>query len=231
MFGHRSKSHGKSYIYYVCATAYRQGRQSCSGHSIPGAKIEGAVLRNITAFILKRRNIEELVSMVNEELVVSSHDAYRRLSLLEQEREEVDRRLNRLYDALETGQLELNDLAPRIREQRSKKDELLKAETEARYSLDRETAQRLDTKQVMAYVKDLGRILELGTSEERKELLRSFVKSVAWNEPEVIVEYVLPVPPAKLNLNPEDVAHFEHVGEPCGIRTHDTRIKSPVLYR
>ena len=85
----------------------------------------------------------------------------------------------------------------------------------------------------MAYVKDLGRILELGTSEERREFLKTFVKRVFWNDPEVTMEYTLPLPPAKLNLWPEDVVHFDNAGGPSWIRTRDLsliRTKSFVLF-
>ncbi|MCK4354192.1 MAG: hypothetical protein KAW83_02955 [Dehalococcoidia bacterium] len=39
-------------------------------------------------------------------------------------------RLSRLYDALETGKLELDDLAPKIKELKARQDELGKARVE-----------------------------------------------------------------------------------------------------
>ena len=35
MFGHLARTRGHRYVYYVCATAYRQGRASCSMKSLP----------------------------------------------------------------------------------------------------------------------------------------------------------------------------------------------------
>ena len=215
MFGHKANSHGNSYLYYVCATAYRQGRKSCSMRSLPAKKIEGAVLRNITALILNHRNIEELVRLVNEELKDSSQELRHRLSLLGQERRHLDGRLERLYDALETGKLELDDLAPRIRELRLKRGELLRAEDQVRQALDRGITRLVNADQVMTYFNGLGRILEIGTDEERREFLKSFVRRIFWNGPEVTIEYSLPVPPTKLDLHPEDVVHIETVGGPC----------------
>ena len=109
--------------------------------------------------------------------------------------------------------MELEDLAPRIRELRVKKDELLRTDTEARGALKQGIVEQIDAERVMVYVKDLGRILEVGTAEERREFLKSFVKRILWRDPEVTVEYTLPVPPAKLDLWLDDVAHFESFGE------------------
>ena len=169
--------------------------------------------------------------MVNEEMISSSQEMHHRVSLLEKERLRLDERLERLYDALETGKLELNDLAPRIREQKKKRDELLKAERGARSSLDGAIDNQIDADQVMAHVRDLGRILELGTSEERREFLKTFVKRVFWNDPEVTLEYTLPLPPAKLDLWLDDVAHFESFGGPARIRTWDQSVMSRPLCR
>ena len=110
------------------------------------------------------------------------------------------------------------DLAPRIKETRLKRDELLGAETEARASLNKDLPQQMDAEQVMAHVKDLGRILEVGTPEERKEFLKSFVKRVFWNDPKVTLEYTLPVPQT-LDLRPEAVVIIATVGGDRGIRT------------
>ena len=231
MFAHKSRSHGKSYIYYVCATAYRQGRMSCSLRSLPAKELEGAVLRNITALILNNRNIKKLAELVNEEIEDSTKELRKRVTLLSQERRKLDVRLERLYDALETGKIDLDDLAPRIRELRVERDGLLKAEAKTRNALDKDLVQQVDSEQVMAYVKDLGRILEVGAPEERREFLKSFVKRIFWADPEITVEYTLPMPTARLKPWPEDVVHIETVGGTAWIRTRDQSVMSRPLCR
>lgn len=60
----------------------------------------------------------------------------------------------------------------------------------------------------MNYVRDLGRLLEVGSPEERREFLRSFVRRIVWDDPEITMEYTLPLPSAKLNLQPAFSSHF-----------------------
>jgi chromosome segregation ATPase len=47
-----------------------------------------------------------------------------RLAVIDAQLEDVRRRLHKLYDALETGKLEVEDLAPRIKELNAQKDDL-----------------------------------------------------------------------------------------------------------
>ena len=94
MFGQLARTRGHSYVYYVCATAYRQGRRSCSMRSLPKEQIEGAVLRNITATTLSNENLKELVRLTNEELSSSTADARNRLAHLDDERDQIQTRLS-----------------------------------------------------------------------------------------------------------------------------------------
>lgn len=64
--------------------------------------------------ILAEDNLRELVKLVNEEMDATSCENRERLDAVIAEIADVHRRLGRLYDAIETGKVEINDLAPRI---------------------------------------------------------------------------------------------------------------------
>ncbi len=55
----------------------------------------------------------------------------------------------------------------------------------------------------------------------RQQFLRSFVRSIVWTDPEVTVEYTLPVPPSTVELGQTDVFHIVTGGGPSWIRTTD----------
>ncbi len=56
--------------------------------------------------------------MVNEEPASAHVVLHQKLSDIDAEIKDVEARLLKLYDVLESGKFELNDLAPRIREMR-----------------------------------------------------------------------------------------------------------------
>ena len=91
---------------------------------------------------------------------------------------EVENRLARLYNALESGKLDLNDLAPRIKELRAKQDELSKARVVAEAEMTLPGYQQLDVDAVYSYVADIRNILDESEVAQRKAFLRSFVKKI-----------------------------------------------------
>ena len=62
--------------------------------------------------------------MVNEEVDSTMNSYQDELNLVADTIEDVNRRLERLYDAIETGKLDLDDMVIRIRELRSRQDQL-----------------------------------------------------------------------------------------------------------
>ncbi len=71
-------------------------------------------------------NLEKLVTMVNEELQSASCVLKDQLDVIDAELKDFRARLSPLYNALGTGKLGLDELAPRVREQKSRQDELSK---------------------------------------------------------------------------------------------------------
>ena len=80
----------------------------------------------------------------------------------------VENRLSRLYDALETGKLNIGDLSPRIKELRMKQDELSKIRVVAEAEMTLKGYQQLDIDNVRSYVNDLANLLEESEVIQRK---------------------------------------------------------------
>ena len=223
MFGMGAKS-GR-YHYYVCTTSSRSGRDACDVEAIPQEVIEGLVLENVGSLILQRQHVEKLVKLVNEELKDSLINLEFRLAGIEKEIGDVSSRLGKLYDALETEKLSLEDLAPRIRELRTQKELLERARFEAKDASREGKVQLVDRRKVLEYMSDLQRVLDRGSLGERRMFLRSFVNEIVKGDTEATIHYTLPLPPNQIVMNPEAVLDIVSRGGPCGARTHDTRIK------
>ncbi len=119
----------------------------------------------------------------------------KQLDTLDKESEEVKVRLARLYDALETGKLALEDLAPRIQELRQRKDNLAASRDEAKGRMGERRRELLDLKTVAAYADDLRAVLNEGTLAEQKGFVRSFVQEITVRGDEATIRYTIPLPP------------------------------------
>lgn len=208
--------------YYVCGTTYRKGKDGCPGHMVPKDYLERFVIDRIKGYILTDEHLKELVELVNGELSASGRYFRERLDGLEAQIGHWQGRLERLYESLEMGSFHPDELAPRIREVRSKVEMLSKAKAEVEEARCAHKAQELDMETVLEYVKDLRHLLGESPIMEQKAFLKSFVQSIEINGPEVTVNYTVPLPPDKATRETVRVLDFIPHGEPNMTFRHST---------
>ena len=216
MTGRSAKSH--QYYYYTCNGSFKRGRDSCSARALPKDKLEKLLVEQVKERILNQESLEELVKSVNQK-IDSSHDSVKeRLDGTNAELNEVQMRLSKLYDALETDKLSLNDLSPRIRDLRSRQDELTKTKSQLETERSTREARHLDAGAIKAYAEDLRRLLERTRIPETKAFFRSFIKRVEIGSKYGKVYYIVPVPPGG-DMESVDVLPIGTLGGEGGTRT------------
>ena len=190
---------GGRFRYYTCSLYYKEGKGSCPGVRVRKEKLESFVLDKLLTVILAPENLERLVELVNAELAGDLDRIDTELERVGQEIRQNQARLAKLFDAQETGKLELDNLAPRIKKLRraierleERREELL----EARHS--REVFQ-VDKETVLSYVRDLKKLLETSSLSERKAFLAGVIKKIVVDDEGIEIEYRLPQPERKEN--------------------------------
>ena len=134
------------------------------------------------------------MELVNEEIDASYRVYKEKRVALDSELKEVNTRLAKLYDALETGKLDLDDLAPRIRELRARQDEVSKTRIILEAEMEMKGARHVDPELVKTYAGDLRSLLTDMDIIKSKSFLRSFVKKIVINGEKGTIHYRLPVP-------------------------------------
>ncbi|MEX0762645.1 MAG: recombinase family protein [Dehalococcoidia bacterium] len=195
MVGKAAKS-GR-YHYYVCGTSDRAGSSGCAAKPVSRRKIEVAVLQRILNVVLNEPNLGRLIELTNEEMRREAGSARATVAATEERLADVRKRLDRLYEAIETGHVGLEDLAPRVRALRESERELLAGIAVAQEKAGGSRAALVNRKQVLTYLRDLRALLSAGTPGQRREFLRSFVKRMETAGKTVTIEYALPLPPDK----------------------------------
>ena len=97
--------------------------------------------------------------MTNEEITRAKDEREDKLAAVDRQTGDVEARLDKLYNALETGKLELEDLAPGIKALRSQKDDLEEKQLAIVESLKETTVELLGVPRVKAYVEYLRELL------------------------------------------------------------------------
>ena len=235
MSGQDSK--GGKFAYYVCQSLMKRGSGACDCPRLNARRFEELVVGRIRANILTEDNIRELVKLVDEEMDGIAKEQRQRLETAEAELEDVRRRLDRLYNLAETTDLDIEDFKPRIKDHRERQERLEATAEEAKAMLSQRRVVLDDVETIAAYCQDLSRYLNESELTERRAFIESFVKEIVVQPGNALVRYSIPMPEDSPigGRDLEEVALDAPVlstvksGGPCGGRTHDTRIKSPVL--
>jgi site-specific DNA recombinase len=193
MIGRSAKSH--QYFYYTCNGGFKKGKDACNARALPKDKLEQLVIEQVKRRVLNQQSLEELVGLVNMELD-STHDILReKLDTIDAELNDVEIRLSKLYDVLETEKLSLDDLAPRIKNLRARQDELSKARLLAEAEKITRVVKHVDAEIVKGYARDLECLLGEAEVLESKAFLRSFIKRIEIDGGSAKIHYTLPMPP------------------------------------
>ena len=212
---------GRRFAYYTCGTLLRQGAGSCEARYLSAPKMEQFIISMITERILTDENLTDLVSLVAEDMDKVASELDGQLKVVEQELADVERRLGRLYDALETGHLSLEDLSPRIRSLRRRQDQLSASMGDLTAKLEQRRTRLPDTEEIKHYVDDLRSFLKMGTLSERRTFIKNFVKEISVKRGEAVLTYTMPMPPTGTNSEWASVLPIIQSGDPDRIRTGD----------
>jgi site-specific DNA recombinase len=205
------------FFYYECGQHHKKGKDVCNSRLMGKEKLEGFVLEKLKEDLLTEKNISELVSLANEEIKTNSSIFIKQQSQIELELAQAENRLNTLYSALETGKIELEDLAPRIKQVRTQIKELQDHKSELTDKIDNNSIPIISHDGVKGYVRSLNELLRSPSFLEQKAFLRSIIKTVRVDEPQVEIEYRLP--PEKELTNREGVLSIGGLGSPTRART------------
>ena len=158
------------------------------------------------------------MELVNEELDEVFQQQKERLEAMEEELLEVRRRMDRLWYAVETTDLEINDIVPRLREHQERQEKLEVAAEEARAALANRPV-RLDDAKIAACALEMDEFLMRSELTETKAFIRPFVKEIAVAQDQAIVRYAMPMPEdSPIGRRKSEAVR---IGEPVLATVHD----------
>ena len=189
---HEAKS--GQFTYYVCHSLLKRGSGACDTPRLNSKRFERLIIEQIRENILTESNIRELVKLVNEELDSVIKEQREKVEAIDEELNEIRRRLDRLWQAVETTDLEINDILPRIREHKERQEKLEMAADEARAILAVRMTGLGDEDTITAYVKEMSEFLMESELTETRAFIRSFVKEIGVVPGRAVIRYTIPMP-------------------------------------
>ena len=219
------------FLYYTCNRRYKRGKDACNARSANARKLETFVIDRIKENILTEENLRDLVKLTNEQLSFAGRWSEKQLETLAQADREIERKLGRLYTAMESGKVDIDDLAPRLKQLRSEQRQVREKQSELLDEMRGSDERRLSLDVTQEYVDSLRCLLRSDSFVESKAFLGSFVRKVEFSGQEVGIEYKVPVRGHQALTGGGQFPNTERAGSPSRIRTCDLAVNSRLLYR
>ena len=182
------------YTYYICHSLLKRGKGTCLTPRLNAKSFEKLIVNEIRENVLTESNIRDLVKLLDEEMDGVARDQRERLQTIEEELEDVKKRLARIWNHIETTDTEMADASDRIREHRERKEKLEIAAEEAR-ALLKERRQFLDSADTIAtFAAEMSDFLKTSELTETKAFVGSFVKEVVVKPGRAAIVYSIPTP-------------------------------------
>ena len=102
------------YTYYVCHSLLKRGSGTCKIPRLNAKSFEKLIVDEIRANVLTESNIRDLVKLLDEEMDGVAAEQRQRLETIEEELEDVKKRLGRIWQVIETTDIEMADASERI---------------------------------------------------------------------------------------------------------------------
>ncbi len=182
------------YAYYVCRSLLKRGSGTCKTPRLNAKSFEKLSVNEIRANVLTESNIRDLVKLLDEEMDGLAREQRQRLESIEEELEEVKRRLGRIWHVIETTDIEMADASERIREHRERKERLEIAAEEARAVLTERRSVLDSADTIAAFAAEMSEFLKTSELTETKAFVGSFVKETVVKPGKAAIVYSLPTP-------------------------------------
>ena len=178
---------GKSgrYRYYSCATCMRKGKTACKGRNVPMATLDGVVTDALLRRLFTPERVEDLLRQVMERNADSAETRKAEVRSLDKDLQEIEQRIGRLYDAVESGMVSDGDMfRERLSALEQRRDKVTRCAEKARQGIDAPRA-AITPRKIAAFADTMRDRLRSGDGQFRKAYLRLFVERVEVDDTEI----------------------------------------------
>ncbi len=182
------------FAYYVCQSIMKRGKDACETPRLNARRFEEMVIGKIRTNVLTDGNIRALVKVVDEQMDGVAAEQRERLETIEDELEDVKRKLGRIWHFIETDDdIEMADASARIREHRDRQERLEDLAADARAILSQRRASLDDVETITAYAEDMSEFLKESDLTERRAFIETFVKEIVVVPGNALMRYTIPM--------------------------------------
>jgi site-specific DNA recombinase len=110
---------GGKFTYYNCSNYLRRGKSTCVGQRIPGAPLEKAIIDHMANKLFTKERVKAILKGIYAELRKADKNRDGQRKSLIRQQDMLKGRLTKQYEAIESGSIQLDLVAERIKDLKS----------------------------------------------------------------------------------------------------------------
>ena len=182
------------YTYYVCRSMLKRSEGTCDTPRLNARTFDKFILQQIQENILAESNIRALIKVLDEQVEGVVRKERQRLASIDEELDDVQRKLGRIWHIIETADIDITHASKRIREHRERQEQLEIAADEARLILAERRALLERADAIASYAVRMSKFLQTCEYTETRAFVRSFVKEIEVKPGRAVITYSIPTP-------------------------------------
>ena len=172
----------------------KRGKDACDTPRLNARRFEELVIGKIRSNVLTEGNIRTLVNVVDEQMDGVAREQRKRLETIEDELEDVKRKLGHIWHFVETTDIDMADASDRIKEHRERQERLEDAAADAQgHPLPSAGPFLDDVNTIAAYAQDMSEFLNESELTERRAFIETFVKEIVVMPGDALLRYTIPI--------------------------------------
>lgn len=190
LYGVPAKS--SSHFYYACKRYYESGKKSCNFGMVSRDRLDNIVLEKVTEVLLSDSNLQILAEEVNSELGGNEDRMRRERTLLKSQLQKKQKKLDRLVDAVESGQVTGSALHSRINARQEEVEKLISKLTQLDQQDYAAQTCEVDLERLTPYVESLKDTLATAPTKTQRSILQSFIREIEVGRKQITIEFSIP---------------------------------------
>ncbi len=178
-----TKAKSGKYTYYSCVTQAKMGKEECDLRPIPQHILENIVINFLKTELLAEDKIQMFLKQLKDEQNGGNKNIKDKLKNVEHDLSVERKKLERIYEQIEEGNLSGNDISERIRTRKSRINELEIMRCQYQAEIKNPPSYEMSLADIRSYIIRCKLILAEASTGEKKEFLRSLIQSIIlkWN--------------------------------------------------
>ena len=181
-------STGKVYYYYNCRNYKHIGKEVCKGRRVRADKLDDFLIDVICKDLFSEKNIANMIKIMNNMLENRQRTALEKNKKIKRKIRDVERRLQALYDAIEGGYVDLEDIGDRIKQLKKTKEELTR-ELEENPQGGEFKRVEVTPRLIQKFREDILSLIKHSSKKSLRSFFSEFIDKIVLNPKTVTIHY------------------------------------------